>query len=780
MSDHDATTPPNAQSPEEPSFVQITPISKVAGGVPSIIATVKTAWNEMGVARGVRTLLKLNQQAGFDCPGCAWPEPDGERSHAEFCENGAKHVADEATTKRVTPEFFRKWSVADLAGKSDYWLGKQGRITNPMVLRRGATHYEQISWNDAFALLAGELNSLNHPDEAIFYTSGRTSNEAAFLYQLLVRQFGTNNLPDCSNMCHESSGSALAETIGVGKGTVTLDDFDQAQAIFVVGQNPGTNHPRMLTALQRAKRNGCKLVHINPLPEVGMTRFKHPQEVLGWVGEGTTLADLFLQVRINGDVALLQGISKAVFEEAERRHGQVLDQQFISSYTSGFEEFAAKIKNASWNEITEQSDISRDRIEDAARIFIESERTIFCWAMGLTQHKNAVANIQEIVNLMLLRGQIGKPGAGLCPVRGHSNVQGDRTMGIWERPTDAFLANLGAEFNFEPPRRHGYDTVKAIEAMHEKKARVFFALGGNFLSATPDTEYTAEALRRCSLTAHVSTKLNRAHLITGEQALILPCLGRTETDVQMSGPQFVTTENSMAVVQASRGFLRPASDDLLSEPAIVARLATATLRERSNVNWKELTANYDLIRDHIARVVPGFDDYNARVRRPRGFHLPNPARERTFKTPSGRAIFTVHSLPRHDLKPDQYLMMTIRSHDQFNTSIYGLDDRYRGVYGGRRVVFLNRDDMRSANLAEGQIVDLLSHFEGEERVARRFMVVPYSIPRCCVATYFPETNVLVPLRSVADKSNTPVSKSVVISIRPAAEGASALDGVERD
>ena len=766
MSDNDATTPPSAQSPEEPCFVQIKPISKVAGGVPSIIATAKTVWNEMGVARGVRALLNLNQKTGFDCPGCAWPEPDGERSHAEFCENGAQHVADEATTKRVTPEFFCKWSVADLSGKSDYWLGKQGRITKPMVLRRGATNYEEISWNDAFTLIAGELNSLNHPDEAIFYTSGRTSNEAAFLYQLFVRQFGTNNLPDCSNMCHESSGSALGETIGVGKGTVTLDDFDQAQAIFVIGQNPGTNHPRMLTALQKAKRKGCKLVHINPLPEVGMTRFKHPQEVLGWVGEGTTLADLFLQVRINGDVALLQGISKAVFEEEERRPRQVLDQEFISSYTSGFEEFAATVKNASWDEIIEQSDISRSQIEDAARIFIESERTIFCWAMGLTQHKNAVANIQEILNLMLLRGQIGKPGAGLCPVRGHSNVQGDRTMGIWERPTDAFLANLGSEFNFEPPRRHGYDTVKAIEAMHEKEARVFFALGGNFLSATPDTEYTAEGLRRCSLTAHVSTKLNRAHLVTGEQALILPCLGRTETDVQMSGPQFVTTENSMAVVQASRGFLRPASDDLLSEPAIVARLATATLRERSNVNWKELTASYDLIRDHIARVVPGFDDYNARVRRPGGFHLPNPARERTFKTPCGRAMFTVHSLPRHDLKPDQYLMMTIRSHDQFNTSIYGLDDRYRGVYGGRRVVFLNRDDMRSADLAEGQIVDLLSHFEGEERVAHRFMVVPYSIPRRCAATYFPETNVLVPLRSVADKSNTPVSKSVVISIRP--------------
>ena len=763
--------PPSAQSPEEPSFVQIKPMSKVAGGVPSIIATAKTAWEEMGLTRGVRALLRLNQKTGFDCPGCAWPEPDGERSHAEFCENGAKHVADEATTKRVTPEFFAKWSVADLAGKSDHWLGKQGRITHPMMLRSGATNYEEISWEAAFALIAGELNSLNHPDEAVFYTSGRASNEAAFLYQLFVRLFGTNNLPDCSNMCHESSGSALGETIGVGKGTVTLEDFDLARAIFVIGQNPGTNHPRMLTALQKAKQNGCKLVHINPLPEVGMTRLKHPQDVLGWVGGGTTLADLFLQVRINGDVALLQGITKAVFAEEERRPGQVLDHEFISSYTSGFAEFAAAISNASWDEITEQCDIPRAQIDAAAQILIESERTIFCWAMGLTQHKNAVANIQEIVNLMLLRGQIGKPGAGLCPVRGHSNVQGDRTMGIWERPTDSFLDSLGAEFNFEPPRHHGYDTVRAIAAMHEKKAHVFFALGGNFLSATPDTEYTAEALRRCRLTVHVSTKLNRAHLITGDQALILPCLGRTEIDLQASGAQFVTTENSMAVVQASRGFLQPASDHLLSEPAIVARLASATFGARSNVAWQGLSADYDLIREHIARVVPGFDDYNSRVRRPGGFHLPSPARERVFQTPSGRAVFTVHPLPRHELKPDQYLMMTIRSHDQFNTSIYGLDDRYRGIFNGRRVVFLNRDDMSLAGLTEGQVVDLRSHFEGEERVAHNFVVVPYSIPRRCAATYFPETNVLVPLRSVADKSNTPVSKSVVISIQPSADGA---------
>ena len=769
MSNDELKTPqPCAQPPEETSLVQIEPVAKVAGGIPAIIVTAKTAWNEMGIARGVRTLLKLNQKTGVDCPGCAWPEPDGERSHAEFCENGAKHVADEATTKRVTPEFFRKWSVADLAEQSDYWLGKQGRVAQPLVLRRGATNYEAISWDDAFAMIAGELNSLPHPDEAIFYTSGRTSNEAAFLYQLFVRQFGTNNLPDCSNMCHESSGSALDETIGVGKGTVTLADFDLAQAIFVIGQNPGTNHPRMLTALQKAKENGCKLVHINPLPEVGMTKFKHPQDVLGWVGAGTTMADLFLQVRINGDVALLQGISKAVFAAEERRQGRVLDHKFIDDYTSGFAEFAAGIKNVSWDEIVEQSGVAREQIEAAAQIFIESERTMFCWAMGLTQHKNAVANIQEIVNLMLCRGQIGKPGAGLCPVRGHSNVQGDRTMGIWERPTDAFLEKLGSEFSFEPPRRHGYDTVKAIAAMHAKKASVFFALGGNFLSATPDTEYTAEALRRCRLTVHVSTKLNRAHLITGEQALILPCLGRTEIDRQASGAQFVTTENSMAVVQASRGFLKPASGDLLSEPAIVARLAMATLGARSNIDWQALAADYDLIRAHIARVVPGFDDYNARVRHPGGFHLPCPPRARIFNTPSRRAVFTVHPLPHHDLGPGQYLMMTIRSHDQFNTSIYGLDDRYRGVYNGRRVVFLNAADIRAAGLKEGARVDLMSHFEGEERVARNFVVVPYSIPRRCAATYFPETNVLVPLGSVADKSNTPASKSVVISIRPAA------------
>ena len=769
MAEPQDKTIPRAQPPEELAPVQIKSQSKSAGGVPAIVSAAKSALKEMGPSRSIRTLLRVNQQGGFDCPGCAWPEPDTERSHAEFCENGAKHVADEATTKRVTPEFFAQWSVADLANQSDYWLGKQGRITHPLVLRSSATHYEAISWDQAFALIANELNSLSHPDEAVFYTSGRTSNEAAFLYQLFVRQFGTNNLPDCSNMCHESSGWALTETIGAGKGTVTLEDFDLAQAIFVIGQNPGTNHPRMLTALERAKRNGCRLVHINPLPEAGMTNFKHPQDFLRWLGGGTELADLFLQVRINGDVALLKGIMKEVLDAEERQPGTILDSEFINDYTAGFNEFANALSQIEWSAIIEQSGISREQIRAATQIFIESDRTIFCWAMGLTQHKNAVANIQEIVNLMLLRGQVGKAGAGFCPVRGHSNVQGDRTMGISERPADAFLNNLGSVFGFEPPRKHGLDTVAAIQAMHNGSAKVFFALGGNFLSATPDTEYTAEALRRCRLTAHVSTKLNRAHLVTGAQALILPCLGRTEIDVQASGVQFVTTENSMAVVQASRGFLKPASPELLSEPAIVVKLAQATLGDRSTVDWEAMLTDYDNTRLQIERVFPDFANYNERVRQPGGFYLPSAPRLRTFRTASGKAEFTVHPLPRHELASDQFLMMTIRSHDQFNTSVYGLDDRYRGIYHGRRVVLLNPDDMQDAGLNTGDLVDLTSHFEGEERVARRFTVVSYSIPRRCAATYFPEANVLVPVRSVAEKSNTPASKSVVISIRPVAD-----------
>lgn len=764
----EGSTPSNvrAQPPEEFTGGSINEAKETAGGLPAVWVATKHVAREMGLIRGTRTLLRLNQKDGFDCPGCAWPDPDGERSHAEFCENGAKAIAEEATTRRVTPDFFREWSVADLSRKSDFWLGKQGRITHPVVLRRGATHYEPLEWGEAFELIAGELNALASPDEAAFYTSGRTSNEAAFLYQLFVRQFGTNNLPDCSNMCHESSGRALTETIGVGKGTVTLEDFQLAEAIFVIGQNPGTNHPRMLTSLQSAKKRGCKIVHVNPLPEAGLNRFKHPQHPLDLLGGGTQLSDLFMQVRVNGDVPLLKGIMKEVLEAEELRPGDVLDWKFIHERTHGFEDFARAMRETRWDELVEESGVSREEMREAAQVFIASKRTIVCWAMGLTQHKNAVANIQEIVNLLLLRGQMGKPGAGACPVRGHSNVQGDRTMGIWERPTDEFLDSLAREFDFEPPRRHGLDTVETIKAMHERRVKVFFAVGGNFLSATPDTEFTAEALRRCRLTAHVSTKLNRAHLVTGEQALILPCLGRTERDVQKSGEQFVSVENSMGVVHTSRGSLEPASPHLLSEPAIVARLARATLGSRGGVEWERLTEDYDRVRDLIERVISGFDEYNRRVREPGGFYLPNLAREGVFKTSTGRANFTVHELPRNELAPGQFLMMTVRSHDQFNTTIYGLDDRYRGIQGERRVVFLNPEDIASQGLSAGQVVDLVSHFDGEERTARRFIVVPYRIPRRCAATYFPETNVLVPVRSVADKSNTPASKSVVITVRP--------------
>jgi len=753
---------PYPEAPDEWEGIEVTPPKTVAGGVPAVVASMKHAYAEMGAERSVQMLRLLNQKNGFDCPGCAWPDPNGHRSPTEFCENGAKAVAEEATTKHVLPEFFAQWSLSQLSEQSDMWLGKQGRLTHPMVLRAGREHYEPIEWDEAFELIANELNALNSPNEAIFYTSGRTSNEAAFLYQLFVRMYGTNNLPDCSNMCHESSGWGLGESIGTGKSTVTLEDVETADAIFVIGQNPGTNHPRMLSALQIAARNGSKIVSINPLPETGLSRFIHPQEPLSLLGPGTPLACLHLPVRVNGDVALLKGIMKAMLEVEDSRPGTVFDHQFIAEYTDGFEAFANDLRQTPWEEIIEHSGISREEIGSAAEIAGNSERTMICWAMGLTQHKNGVANIQELVNLALLRGNIGRPGAGLCCVRGHSNVQGDRTMGIWEQMSDSFLDKLGAEFSFEPPRSHGFDTVQAIEAMHAGKASVFFGLGGNFLAATPDTTYTADALRSCSMTVQVSTKLNRGHLITGRQALILPCLGRTEEDLQAEGAQFVSVEDTMGVIHSSHGTLHPGSEFLKSEVAIVAGLALATVG--GSTDWKALSGNYDRIRDHVSHVVPGFADYNTRVRHPSGFALPNPARERQFPTATGKARFTVHPIPHHDLPPGRFLLMTIRSHDQFNTTIYGLDDRYRGIHNGRRVVFLNAADIAEAGLAAGQVVDLTSHFEGEERVAHHFVVVPYAIPRRCAAAYYPETNVLVPIRSVADISNTPASKSVVISL----------------
>jgi len=752
-----------AETPIE-TELRLEPPDRIAGGLASITHALAPAWKEAGAARASAALRALNQKEGFDCPGCAWPDPDGERTANEYCENGAKAVAEEATQKLVTPDFFRAWSVSRLSQQSDHWLGKQGRISQPMFLPAGRDHYQPISWPEAFALIARELNSLASPNEAVFYTSGRTSNEAAFLYQLFVRQFGTNNLPDCSNLCHESSGTAMKPVLGVGKGTVTLADFEHADAIFVIGQNPGTCHPRMLTHLQKAAKRGCAIVSVNPLAETGLVRFRHPQHPWEWMGSGTPIARLFLPVRVNGDQALFRGIMREMLEAEERWPGSVLDGEFIASQTSGFESFAAALRKESWERITALSGLSRAQLHAAAEIAIRSRATICCWAMGLTQHQNAVATIQEIVNFLLLRGNIGRPGAGACPVRGHSNVQGDRTVGINEKPSADLLQRLGREFGFSPPREHGYDTVAAIRAMHAGKARVLFALGGNFLSATPDTEFTARALQSCRLTAHVSTKLNRAHLVTGEQALILPCLGRTERDLQRSGAQLVSVENSMGIVHSSRGSLRPASEHLLSEPAIVAGLATATLGKRSQVPWAALVEDYDLIRERIQRVIPGFEDYNQRLRQPGGFYLPNGARERNFQTSDGRAHFSTLALTGLAPAADQFLLTTIRSHDQYNTTIYGLDDRYRGIHGGRRVVFLNPDDMRRCSWSQGELLDITSHHNGERRSALRFRAVPYEMPRGCAAAYFPEANVLVPISSTAEGSNTPTSKSLIVTL----------------
>ncbi|PYL94906.1 MAG: hypothetical protein DME28_03595 [Verrucomicrobia bacterium] len=781
---------PGAQPPEEQAQVKLRAPDRVAAGMRALAESLKFTARETGFARAISDWLKINKKDGFDCQSCAWPNPDRDRHVFEFCENGVKALTSEATKKQIGPEFFRKYSIADLQEQTDHWLELQGRLVHPMVKREGASHYQPIDWNDAFELMARELNALPTPNAATFYTSGRTSNEAAFLYQLFARQFGTNNLPDCSNMCHESSSVALKESIGIGKGCVRLEDFECTDAIFIIGQNPGTNHPRMMTTLERAKKSGATIVAINPIRETGLISVvnPNPQEYRNplkfaakmLLNRGTPLADLWLPVRINGDMAAMRGIMKEMLEEEDRRPGAALDRQFIDQYTTGFEEFAAHVCVTPWDQILEISGLTREQIRTAAEIAMRAKRIICCWAMGLTQHKNAVATIQEVMNFLLLGGNIGKRGAGPCPVRGHSNVQGDRTMGIWERMTDAFREKLSREFQFSPPRGHGTNTVETIKQMHEGKIQFFFAMGGNFLAAPPDTEYTAKALHKCRVTAHVSTKLNRAHLITGEIALILPCLGRSEIDRQESGEQFVTVEDSMGIINPSRGHAEPASQHLLSEPAIVAGLAKATLGSRSTVDWDGLVANYDRIRNRIERVVPGFENFNARIRKD-VFYLPNDARDRRkFNNPEGKAKFCISQLTPPNLAPDQYLMTTVRSHDQFNTTIYGLDDRYRGVYNGRRVIFMNGDDIKAAGLRQGQLVDLTSYYKDEMRTACHFMVAPMEIARRCTATYFPEANVLVSINNSADRSNTPVSKSLVISIAPSPDTAAAVNRILRE
>src|SRR5712675_447838 len=749
--------------PEAIEGLKTTRIPKVATGIPAIVHSLGYGLSEMGPLRMTRAWLAVNQKNGFDCPSCAWADPDDDRHLFEFCENGAKAMADEATTARVSAEFFARYSVAELSEKSDYWLNKQGRLTCPVILRTGYSHYQAISWDDAFQTIAKTLKQLSSPDEAVFYTSGKATNEAAFLYQLFARLYGTNNLPDCSNMCHESSGWALQQTLGVGKSTVTLSDLEHADLIFSIGQNPGTNHPRMLTSLLAAKRNGATIIDVNPLPEVGLLRFKHPQEPMHLSGAGTMLSDRLLQVRINGDVALMKGIIKAVLEAEERWPGTMLDWDFIRSYTSGFEEFVEQIRATEWQQIEEQSGIAREQIIEVGEMEALARSTVICWAMGLTQHRNGVENIRELVNLLLLRGNIGRANAGVLCVRGHSNVQGDRTMGIWEQMDEGFLNRLGSEFKFEPPRHNGYDTVETISAMQKGKVKAFISLGGNFLSATPDTDVVAHGLSRCGLTAFIATKLNRGHLVTGETSVILPCLGRTEVDAQASGPQFTTVEDTLGVVSSSRGVLAPVSENLKSEVAIIAGIAEATIDGRGEVAWTDFL-DYEHIRNRASRVVAGFENFNERVRVPGGFYAPVAAKERRFNTATGKANFTVNPIRPIQLGAEQYLMMTIRSHDQFNTTIYGLDDRYRGVQGGRRVIFMNREDMADAGFEERQLVDLTSHFETERRTIRDFSVIPYDIPRRCTATYYPETNPLVALGSVAEVSNTPASKSVVITI----------------
>ena len=732
-----------------------------AAGIPAVVSTMKYGLTNMGVINSITKLSKVNDFHGFDCPGCAWPDPDDHRSFAEFCENGAKAVSDEATKSRVDTNFWSKWSISELSQKSDFWLNSQGRLTEPMIIRQNSNYYQPISWEDAFDVIADNIVSLENPDEAIFYTSGRTSNEAAFLWQLLARRIGTNNLPDCSNMCHESSGVALSESIGIGKGTVTLEDFNSADLIIVVGQNPGTNHPRMLTALRDAKKKGASIISVNPLVETGMKKFKHPQNPVEMLGFGSSIADKHLRVKINSDQALFRAFSKSIIESDN------IDEDFINKYTNGFENFRKIAIEARYEEISEITGIPLQEILEVSQKVSKSKSTIVCWAMGITQHKNSVATIQEIVNFLLLGGNIGRKGAGVCPVRGHSNVQGDRTVGINHKPSPDFINNLERSTGIRSPEKHGFDSVEAVKAMEKGDAKVFLAMGGNFLSAMSDTNRTSAALTNCELTVHISTKPNRSHLITGKTGIILPCLGRTEEDVSSSnGRQFVTVENSMGVVHSSTGTFKPASNLLKSEPAIVSGIGGAieSRLERSGIPWENLSEDYNLIRNLIEKTIPGFDEYNVRIKSKSGFYLPNPPRDsRTFPTKNGYANFISNDIS-FAKSSDKFMMMTIRSHDQYNTTIYGLDDRYRGISKSRRVILMNKDDISKYNLSKGELVDLSSEMDSGTVLSPDWFVVPYDIPEGNVATYFPESNCLIPLDSVAEKSNTPTSKSVPIGI----------------
>ncbi|MDB4904487.1 MAG: oxidoreductase alpha (molybdopterin) subunit [Mucilaginibacter sp.] len=759
---------PGAENPEELLDLKLTEPKKWAAGIPAVLAAGKDVLEKEDILRGLKGLFHMNKKDGFDCSSCAWPDPDDDRSPiAEYCENGAKALAEEATTKKLTPGFFAQNSVADLAKLNDYEIGIKGRIAQPVYLPKGGTHYQAITWDDAFEKIADKLNSLASPNEAAFYTSGRTSNEASFMYQLFVREYGTNNMPDCSNLCHESTSVALADVIGIGKGTVTLNDFYDTDVIIIMGQNPGTNHPRMLTALEKAKNNGSKIIAINPLKEAGLMAFKNPQTVKGVLGFSTQLADLYLQVHINGDMALLKAIEILLYEAEKEAPGKVFDNEFIQTHTVGYKDFIDHLQQYNLEDLAKDAGVPLSQIREVAEMLKYKSRIIICWAMGITQHTNGVDTVKEIVNLTLLKGSIGKPGAGLCPVRGHSNVQGNRTMMIYDKPYEKLLDRLKEVFGFEPPREHGYDVVESIKAMHEGKVKVFFAMGGNFLSATPDTNFTAAAMRKLKLTVNVSTKLNRGHLVHGEESIILPTLARSDKDIVNGELQFVSCENSMGVIQKSKGVLDPISVVLLNETQIVCELAKATLGNRTVVDWDKYANSYDEVRNIIEKVIPGFGDYNKRVRNPGGFYLPNAPRERKFESEKhgNKAVFTLTNLYKKTLADDEYMLTSIRSHDQFNTTIYGYEDRYRGIHNERRVIFMNIKDMEKAGFKTGEKVDLFNYFGGVERVAHLFVVVPYDIPERNTAAYYPEMNVLVPIDSVAEKSNTPTTKLVFIKIK---------------
>jgi len=742
--------------------MRITQPSKSAAGLKAVFHSMRMALKSMSLIKTGKVLAPLNQKGGTDCPGCAWPDPDHRSNLGEFCENGVKAIAEEATDRSVDASFFSKHSINSLRNQSDYWLGQQGRLVTPMRVRKGEKNYTPISWDEAFDLIASHLNQRISPDDAIFYTSGRTSNEAAFLYQLFIRIFGTNNLPDCSNMCHESSGVALNHTLGIGKGTVKLEDFYHAELILIFGQNPGTNHPRMLSALEKAKKQGAKVVVINPLKEAGLLKFNNPQAVSGILGQGTDLANLYLQVKINEDVALLKILLLRLLEEAEKSP-EIIDQDFIAQKTEGFEAFITEIKSQDYHSLVERTGLEISQIEVLIDWLCKKDKIIACWAMGLTQHVNAVDNIQEIVNLLLLKGSIGKEGAGTCPVRGHSNVQGDRSMGIWEKPSKQFLDTLATTFGFEPPRKHGVDVVQAIALMHKEPGKYFISLGGNFLSAAPDTDYTTKALEQTQLSVHISTKLNRSHLHHGEIGLILPCLGRTDTIIEKSGPQTLTVENSMGTVHTTRGFVKSHTNRLLSEPHIIAQIASRTIGN-DIVDWHALIVDYDRIRILISKAVVGFESFNEKLKKDGIFDLPNGPRNQQFTNDIGKARFTVNELPNYQIDPDELLMMTIRSHDQFNTTIYGLDDRYRGIYGTRKIVLMNKKDVEKHDLDIDLPVTLYNNYGGKKREVSGLKIVAYEIPKGCIATYFPECNVLIPLELKAPKSNTPASKSVKVRL----------------